>query len=347
MRAVSLSAKGNLSIPYSPTNPAPSSALRVFSDVKIPQPSRSGELLIRVNATTVIRDALTWPETYIEEKKILGHDFAGTVVSVNDESHDMPFKVGDEVYGMTEGSRAGAWAEYMVVNTEEACVKPSRLSWVEAAAVPLSALTAYQALFEKASIRAPDFTRQGRASGTHQVTAMKEVRILVIGASGCVGNYLVQLAKLAGAHVTAASSSNERNKDFLCALGADDVVEYSDLTSSGKQYEVIIDTVGGSVLKTCWSLVADNGSLISVDSASWNFVREHRDSGVAQEEGNVNALFFIVSPSRRNLEQLSAALDDGLLKVFVASTLPLEDVRLAYDMSSRFTSKRGKVVLVL
>jgi NADPH2:quinone reductase len=176
---------------------------------------------------------------------------------------------------------------------------------------------------------------------------MKEVRILVTGASGCVGNYLVQLAKLAGAHVTATSSSNERNKDFLYALGADDVIEYSEFTRSSKQYHVIVDTVGGSILKACWSLVGDNGSLITVDSASWDFVREQRKSAVTQGKGNVKALFFIVAPSRKNLEQLSAAFDEGLLQPSVACTLPLEDVRLAYDMASESTARRGKVVLVL
>lgn len=333
--------------PYSTLNPAPSSALHLLSDVKKPEALQLNELLIRVRASTVVRDALTWPETYIEGSKILGHDFAGTVVSVHDEHNDTPFRTGDEIYGMTEASRAGAWAEYMVVTTEEACLKPSRLSWVEAAAVPLSALTAYQALFIKGSLREPRFAGFKEGSILDQVSLSKDVEVLVTGASGCVGNYLVQLANVTGARVTAATKSNERNRDFLLALGADEVVEYDALTDSRRQFQTVVDTVGGKVLERCWSLVEGNANLISVDSASWDFVQEHRKSGVAQGKENINALFFIVEPSRKHLEVISAALDAGLIKPMMADVLPLEEVKTAYDMSSMPSSKRGKIVLTI
>jgi NADPH:quinone reductase-like Zn-dependent oxidoreductase len=327
----------NASPPYSEKNPAPLSAIHVDREIPIPQPTRAGELLVRVRATTVIRDALTWPETYLKEYTILGHDFAGTVVSVYGQAGDLPFKSGDEVYGMVHASRGGTWADYAVVTVEEACLKPKRLTWAEAAAVPLSGLTAYQALFEKAGVPPLDL------GDTHKT---EQRRLLVTGAAGGVGTYAVQLAKLAGLYVVAATSSNSQNKELLEQLGADEVVEYADLTGSTARYHIIIDTVGGKPLEHCWTLVNDNGTLISIDSASFNFVEQHRKSGLVQQKDKVKALFFIVTPSREGLEQLSKALESSLLVPFVRSVLPLGDVRSAYSQSAKKSTERGKIVLI-
>ncbi|KIW26362.1 uncharacterized protein PV07_09462 [Cladophialophora immunda] len=332
--------------PYSVFNPAPSSTLVLEHDVPIPQPTEPGQMLIRVNATTVIRDALTWPETYAEEFRILGHDFSGTVVSTYKEQN-APFKPGDEVYGMTSATRAGTWAEYAIVSAEEACLKPSQLTWAEAAAVPLSALTAYQALFEKAGIVPPDFhTSQGH-SGSHEVGENPgRCRVLVTGAAGCVGLYAVQLARLAGLHVVAATSSNSRNQSLLHRLGADEVVEYGDLSKSPELFQIVIDTTGGEVLTMCWKLVSTDGTLVSVDSASYDFVEKHRKSGIADGKGAVKAMFFIVSPSTQALGRLAVALDRRLLEPFVARVMPLADARMAYDLCETVRTERGKIVLI-
>src|ERR1700742_4187154 len=196
------------SSPYSEVNPAPSAALIFDHEVPVPQPQQPGELLVRVEATTVVRDALTWPETYRKEYNILGNDFSGTVVSVGGDLRHSRFKPGDEVYGMAAASRAGTWAEYAVVSAEEACLKPRSLTWAEAAAVPLSALTAYQALFEKARIVPPDFSNTHEILGSRDGNGrVKKGRLLVNGAAGCVGIYAVQLASLAGLYVVAATRS--------------------------------------------------------------------------------------------------------------------------------------------
>ncbi|OCT45340.1 zinc-containing alcohol dehydrogenase [Cladophialophora carrionii] len=333
--------------PYSEANPAPATALILDHEVPVPRPQQPGEMLVRVEATTVVRDALTWPETYCRKYNILGNDFSGTVVSLSEDSPDSLFKPGDEVYGMTAASRAGTWAEYAVVSAEEAWWKPRSLSWAEAAAVPLSALTAYQALLDKAGIVPPDF------SNTHGVIRSrpgsgreKKGRLLVIGGAGCVGIYAVQLASLAGLYVVAATRSRIRDEEFLKGLGADEVIEYGDLIKSSSTYETIIDTVGGKGLETCWSLVTECGTLISIDSASYDFVRRHRESGLASGKEAVKALFFIVHPSRTGLKQLADALDSALLKSFVARVMPLADARQAYMYPSNAPAERGKVVLV-
>lgn len=337
------------SSPYSATNPAPSGAIHVDKGLPIPVPTRPGEVLVRVRATTVVRDALTWPETYLREFSIMGHDFSGTVVSVYGErpGKDAPLKPGDEVYGMAHADRGGTWAEYAVVTTDEACLKPNRLTWAEAAAVPLSGLTAYQALFEKAGVPPLGLTTPDKVAPS-QVNANKaeQCRLLVTGAAGGVGTYLVQLGRIAGLHVVATTSSNTRNREFLESLGASEVVEYADLDKSPTRFDIIVDTVGGGVLESCWALVRDDGILISIDSASFDFVEQHRRSGPGQRKPNVKALFFIVTPSQDGLEQLSMALESGLLVPLVRTVLPLADARSAYQKSTEQSSDRGKIVLI-
>lgn len=338
---------GDPSSPYSEVNPAPSAALIFDHEVPVPQPQKPGDLLVRIEATTVVRDALTWPETYHKEYNILGNDFSGTVVSFSGDPQHLLFKPGDEVYGMTAASRAGTWAQYAVVSAEEACLKPRSLTWAEAAAVPLSALTAYQALFEKAGMVPPDFSKISETLGSHSGDVReRKGRLLVNGAAGCVGIYAVQLGKLADLYVVAATRSGVRDEEFLKQLGADEVVEYGDLIRTPREFEIIIDTVGGKGLETCWSLIGEGGTLISIDSASYDFVQRHRNSGLAGGREAVKALFFIVAPSRTALEQLAKALDSGLLKPFVARVMPLADARQAYDHSSNAPAERGKVVLV-
>ncbi|KAJ5413802.1 hypothetical protein N7509_000429 [Penicillium cosmopolitanum] len=158
MQAVRLHPAPELSPAYSPVNPAPISSLRLD---RIPKPklTKPGELLVRIKATTVIRDALTWPETYATEYAILGHDFSGIVEEVFENPDEVGplFMPGDEVFGMTHIDRGSAWAQYTVVKEDELVRIPKNLTWEEAASLPLSALTAYQAIFEHAKIPLPEF----------------------------------------------------------------------------------------------------------------------------------------------------------------------------------------------
>ncbi|KAG6833169.1 hypothetical protein H0H87_010556 [Tephrocybe sp. NHM501043] len=330
--------------PYSPSNPAPPSALHL-DRIPIPKPSKTGELLIRIHATTIIRDSLTWPETYTAEYAILGNDLAGTVVDVApaaDQNHsaDSPFKPGDEVFGMTDPDRATTWAEYTVVRAHEIALKPKTFSWAEAAALPLSALTAYQALFEKAGVPVPDMVK-----GDKQHAKYNAPRLLITGASGGVGIYLVQLAALAGLRVVAATSSNARNQSFLLELGAKEVVDYAELSNQGDSFDIIIDTVGGQVLVGCWDLVKGDGSLISVDSSSFQFVQDHKDDARRLRKPDVRALFFIVQTSQKALKDLSALADKGVLRPFVAATYPLAEAKAAYERASQTGYGYGKIVL--
>lgn len=341
MQAIRLHPSPDPSTPYSPTNPAPPSALTLDTDIPIPQPSNPNEVLVRIKATTVIRDALTWPETYAHEYTIPGHDLAGTVAAVFPASPNPPFKPGDEVFGMAHADRGSAWAEYALVRDSEIAHKPKKLSWEEAAAMPLSAQTAYEALLHAG------IPLSGGAGATPE---RKKTTILITGAAGGVGVYLVQLARRAGLRVVAASSSNARNGEFLRDLGADETVEYAALhvLEQDRVFDIIVDTVGGDVLEGCWDLVkTPTGSLISVDSASFDFVREHERKGIRKE--GVKALFFIVQGSGEALAQLARFADEGSLKVFVLDRYPLGKAVEAYERASGRGggSGRGKIVLTV
>ncbi|OJJ30166.1 hypothetical protein ASPWEDRAFT_120769 [Aspergillus wentii DTO 134E9] len=337
MQAIRLHPASPKSTPYSPSNPAPSTALQLDHHVPIPVPSAPGELLIRVKATTVIRDMLTWPETYAHPYAIPGNDVAGIVTEVFSSASN--FKPGDEVFGMASTDRAATWAEYTIVKEDEVALKPATLTFAQAAALPLSAQTAYEALFEHARIPCPTVEEFMARSATG-----KDHRVLITGAAGAVGVYLVQLAAAAGVRVVAASSSNARNGDFLRDLGADEVVEYSMLDGHG-QFEVIIDVVGGEVLAKCWDYVAETGTLVSVDSASFNFVEEHEKRGLRKV--GVHALFFIVEGSPNALRYIAELAGAGAVRPFVADVYPLARAREAYDRANGRLSARGKVILVV
>ena len=338
--------------PFSASNPAPTTAL-FLDTIPVPNLQKSGQLLIRVHATTVTRAELTWPETYSTDLPLLGHDLAGTVVAVyNDQGSDKTrtesdFRPGDQVYGMLDMDKGSTWAEFAIGWIDEVAPKPASLSWVESAAVPVSALTAWQALFVKAGVAAPDFSLIAKNRTQSESEKERSKQIAVTGAAGAVGTYIVQFAALAGLHVVAVSSSKVRDKDFLESLGANEVLEYEDLRQVKNQYNIIIDAVGGKTLEQCWTSIKDDGVLISIESASADFVQKHREQPFTKSKHNVRALFFIVEPSRQHLEEISVTLDLGLVKVFVAQAMALEEARTAYELANGRLQRRGKVVLTV
>ena len=343
-------AESGSAAPYSANNPAPPSAL-VLDTIPIPTLSKPGQLLIRVHATTVTRDELAWPETYSTNVQLLGHDVAGTVVAVQkkpgtDDTNELSdFKQGDKVYGMLDMSKGSTWAEFAIAQTDQVALKPGSLNWAESVAVPISGLTAWQALFVKADVPAPDFSSIMSKEIQPKEGGKMSKRIAVTGAAGAIGTYVVQLAALAGLHVVAVSRSKARDEVFLKSLGASELLQYDEMGQGEHQYDIIIDTVGGETLERCWSAIKMDGILISIDSASAEFASDHRQKPFARGKEGVRAQFFIVEPCSKHLEQLSVALDLGLLKVFVAEVLPLGEAKAAYELASGRLQRRGKVVL--
>lgn len=330
MKAVGLLPSSPSGSPYTPTNPAPPSAIHISSIPTPPSPPPPGHLIILMKASTVIRDSLTWPELYASPKPAhLGNDFAGIVAETSPDEKE--FRPGDEVYGMARAERGGTWAQYALVASEEAERKPKGLGWEEAAALPLSALTADQALFVHAGL---------------EVGARAGKRVLVTGAGGGVGMFVVAFAAAAGHDVVGACGDEGRDGEFVRGMGAAVVVEYGDLKMQG-EFDVVVDTVGGEVLRGCWEVVKGDGALVSVDTASWKFVEEHGRDGLSSGKEGVRALFFIVEPSRQSMERISRAVETKGVKGLVAKTFPFEQAREAYEVAASGGYGRGKVVLTM
>jgi NADPH:quinone reductase-like Zn-dependent oxidoreductase len=204
-----------------------------------------------VYATGVIANELKWDATYQTKAgnpralPIPGRDLSGVVEEVGPGVTTLV--PGSEVYAMLDFGCDGAEAEYTIALPNELAPKPGTLDHVQAAAVPLSALTAWQALFEHANL------------GAGQT-------VLIHGAAGGVGVFAMQLARLAGAQVIATTSA--RNGDFLRELGATEVIDYTTTRFEEvvKRVDVVFDTVGGDTLQRSWQVVKPGGVLVSVVS---------------------------------------------------------------------------------
>jgi len=301
------------------------------TDVPIPSPGPD-ELLIRIHATAVIAPELTWPATHTTSSgtprpnPIPGHDLSGTIVSLgSDIPTTFPYKVGDEVFALTLFSRDGAEAEYAIALPSEVAPKPQTLTHVQASAVPLSALTAWQAFFDHAGLDPNDNKKN------------KGKRVLITGAAGGVGVYAVQLAHWAGLHVTGTGST--RNVEFIRSLAADDIVDYTvtSIVDVVKDVDIVLDCVGGDTLTKCWDVVRqDSGVLISVaEPASLEAEKLHP---------GVRRVWFIVSPNGEQLARIGQLLDQGVVKPEVEAVLPLEEASKAYDLGKKGHT-RGKIVL--
>ena len=330
MRAIKLKSAPPGDPEYSPTNPAPSSAFELRDDIPKPKVSKPSEVVVQVKATTVTRGSLAWPELYGELPAGMGNDFSGIVVEVH--PNETEFKAGEEVYGMTSADKGSAWAEYVLATADEAYQKPQILTWEEAAALPMSALTADQALFKHAGL---------------ELEASTPKRVLVTGATGAVGMFLVRFAAAAGHHVLAFSRSLDNGTEaFLSDLGATEVLNYNQL-SGVANIDAVIDTVGVQALETCWGIVRPGGCLISVETNSWDFVDRHTSSGVAGGmRAHITALFFIVEPSRKSMARISKFVDEQGIKGQVAAIYAMRGAQIAYDLVASGRGAFGKTVLV-
>ena len=214
------------------------------------------------------------------------------------------------------GSRfVGAQAEYAVADAHMIALKPERLSMVEAASVPVVAVTAWQMLFEHAR----------PAAGQ---------TVMVLGAAGNVGAYAVQFAADAGFHVIAVVGS--KDVAFVRTLGATDVIDYrvSDFTNLPQPVDVVIDTVGGETRDRAMNVLKPGGILVTV--VSTEFVPARAD---------VRTAFFYAEVTTARLNTISRLLERGTARPQVGSVLPLEHVRVAHEMLAGAPHERGKIVL--
>src|SRR5215475_1860316 len=204
-----------------------------------PQPGR-GELFIQVHAAGGTSKELPWyPTTHkksgeIRSRAIPGHEFSGVIAAVGKDTAG--FDVGQEVYGMNDWFSDGATAEYCITQPSSIARKPAGLTHVEAASVPIGALTAWQGLFDRAKLQSGE-------------------RVLVHGGAGAVGTFAIQLARLRGAHVISTTSAS--NAGFVASLGAELVVDCraSCFEECMHQVDVVFDTVGAETLERSWGVL--------------------------------------------------------------------------------------------
>jgi NADPH:quinone reductase-like Zn-dependent oxidoreductase len=292
----------------------------VYEDAPQPHPG-PGEVLVRVYATGVIATELEWDETYETTAgdpralPIPGRDLSGVVEEVG--SGVTTLVKGSEVYAMLGYGRDGAEAEFTLALPDELVPKPRTLDFVQAAAVPLTALTAWQAFFEHASLVAGQ-------------------TVLIHGAAGGVGVFAVQLAHWAGAQVIATASA--RNRDFLHELGANEVIDYTTTRFEDvvQEVDLVFDTVGGDTLQRSWQVIKPGGVLVSI-------VSPQPPADVAKGH-DARFAWFIVEPNREELIQIGTLIDAGHLRPIIDTVFPLAQARQAYEQGARGHT-RGKIVL--
>jgi NADPH:quinone reductase-like Zn-dependent oxidoreductase len=294
----------------------------VFEVTPRPEPA-PGEVLVAVHAASVTPDELTWDPTWTDSLGpggrdrtpiIPSHEMSGVVAELG--AGVTTAGVGDEVYGLIPFDRDGAAAEYVAVPADILAAKPGTVDHDTAATVPLAALTAYQALMDHASLR----------PGQH---------LLIHGAGGGVGSFAVQLAAGLGAEVTGTAGGQDKAR--VTKLGAHQVVDYATerFEDHVDQVDVVLDMVGGEVQDRSWSVLRPGGVLVSVFAPP--------DAGEAAAHG-ASGVFFIVEPSRAQLETITGLIDTGRLTAAVDRVVPLSETRAAYEALQN-EHRRGKVVI--
>jgi NADPH:quinone reductase-like Zn-dependent oxidoreductase len=252
-----------------------------------------------------------------------GIDFAGTVEAVGkDVTH---VRVGDDVFG----ARSGALAEYVTVR-DAVVPKPANISFEEAAAVPVAAITALQGLRDKGQLQPGQ-------------------KVLINGASGGVGTFAVQLAKVLGAEVTAVCSP--RNVEQAYALGADHVIDYTreDFTRSGVRYDLLLDIAGSKSWSQLRRVLTPEARVVIVGAQKrkvlgpiGHIVRLR----LASLRGSQKAIFFIAKTNRADMEILRELLESGKLKSVVDKEYPLVDTAEAFRYLGEGHA-RGKIVVTV
>ncbi|MFO0829337.1 MAG: NADP-dependent oxidoreductase [Phycisphaerales bacterium] len=247
---------------------------------------------------------------------ILGFDVSGVVETVGDSVKD--FKVGDEVYAYLSLMSGGGYAEYVAAPASTVTKKPTNVDHVKAAAVPLAALTAWQALFDRAGLK----------SGQ---------TVLIHGAAGGVGHFAVQLAKAKGAKVIATAS--EKNLDFVKGLGADQVIDYrkQKFEEVAKDVDVVFDMIGGDTLERSYGVVKEGGFVVSI-------VAPPNAEKLAARKARGAVL--LVKPDAKELAEITTLIESGAVKPEVSATFALKDAAKAHEKSKAGVD-RGKIVLTV
>jgi NADPH:quinone reductase-like Zn-dependent oxidoreductase len=277
-------------------------------------PPGIGDVLVRVHAASFTPTELEWPSTWVDRSgrdrrpSIPGHEVSGVVTALGHGTTGLA--IGEAVYGITDWYRDGAAAEYVAVEARNLARKPDRMDHRTAATLPMVGLTARQALFDHG----------GLVSGQ---------AVAVLGAGGGVGTFAVQLARAAGARVVALA--RPWASDLLGGLGAEVFVDVD--RAPLPEVDLIFDLVGGETLRRACAAARQEATVVSVVE----------DPPV---EGSRRGRFFVVEPSRPQLQELGERVVAGELRPVVGATWPLREGRAAFEAKHR-GGQPGKAVLLV
>lgn len=289
----------------------------------------AGNVLVEIKAAGInpidwkIREGYMQQMIPIQFPSTLGMDFSGVIKQVGEGVASSDFKQGDEVYGqagVTNGG-SGAFAELALTNVEHIAHKPRRLNLLEAAALPLVGVSAWQALVENIGLS-------------------KDQKILIHGGAGGIGSIAIQLAKHLGAYV--ATTVNANDKQFVEKLGADQVIDYKTQSFEDiiHNYDAVYDTVGGETYtKSFRVLKKGSGIIVSM--------LEQPNSELMQQFG-VKAIFQFTKVNKERLRKLAEYVDqqNNNIEIHIDKTFPLDETRKALDYQ-KDVHPRGKIVLTV
>ncbi|MBN6040433.1 NADP-dependent oxidoreductase [Amycolatopsis sp. 195334CR] len=297
----------------------------VLKEVERPRPAPGpSEILVRVHAAGV--NPTDWKHRAGRSVSpvpvpVLGWDVSGVVEEVS--AGVTLFKPGDEVFGMLPYPHgAGAYAEYATGTARAFARKPAVIDHLQAAALPLAALTAHQALVDTADVRPGQ-------------------RVLIHAAAGGVGHLAVQIAKARGAHVIGTASAGKH--DLLRELGADEVIDYrtTDFTQVAGDVDVVLDPLAGDVLTRSLDVLRKGGTLISILP---------RDVGAAAEakaaERGVRLEVLLVEADHAGMRAIAALAEEGRLRAHLDATYPLAEAAKAHAHGETDRTT-GKIVLAV
>jgi NADPH:quinone reductase-like Zn-dependent oxidoreductase len=265
-----------------------------FEDAPYPQ-TGVGDVIVKVHAAAITPHELDWPVTWVDRAgrdrtpTVPAHEVSGVIAELGYGTTG--FKVGDRVFGLTDRHRDGAAAEYIAAEARDLALLPDAIDYITAAALPMTGLTAWQALFVHGNLK------RGQT-------------VMIHGAAGGVGGLAVQLAKDVGAHVIATGRPTA--EAVVRDLGADTFVDVTHFEDAGPA-DLVFDTIGGDVLTRSATVVAPGGTLVSISAPP------------------ADGVYFIVEPNRDQLNALAQFVVQGRLRPQVGAVFPASETQQAFD----------------
>ncbi|MFE5894711.1 NADP-dependent oxidoreductase [Streptomyces sp. NPDC056462] len=279
---------------------------------ELPHPhAAENDVIVEVHAAGFTPGELDWPSTWTDRAgrdrtpSVPGHELSGVVTELGYGTTGLT--IGQRVFGLTDWARNGTLAQYTAVEARNLAPLPADVDHVTAAALPISGLTAWQALFDHAHLNA------GQS-------------VLIHGAAGGVGSIAVQLAREIGARVIGTGRAADR--DRALSLGADAFIDLqAEKLENLSEVDVVFDVIGGDILERSTALVRPGGTLVTIAEPVTVHPRDGR------------AVFFVVEPDRARLTDLAQRLRDGRLNPIVGAVRPLAEAASAFTPGRRTPGK--------